>query len=230
MVHFKFLALAVGAAALCAGANAAPVGSTTSASAGTTFNTADLTGFQTSGDDMAGSKVTVFFTGGGSSTANWTSAGSAIGTGWSLGLAGDSFSSPWTLTNTGNTGIAGFSFDGVPGNTVFDIVSGPTNSPGSSNGNAFGDADASSGVTFATAAYTNRLTVGGVFYGDLYTQMNVNFTGSLGSRGVFKFVADTDNALAATGGITPSIPEPETYALMLAGLGMMAYMARRRKA
>ena len=34
---------------------------------------------------------------------------------------------------------------------------------------------------------------------------------------------------AATGSITPAVPEPETYALMLAGLGAIAMLARRRR-
>ena len=71
------------------------------------------------------------------------------------------------------------------------------------------------------STYTDRLNIGGVFHSDLYTSRTVNFTGALGS-GAFQFIADTDNASAAPGGITLGIPEPETYALMLAGLGMAA--------
>jgi hypothetical protein len=29
--------------------------------------------------------------------------------------------------------------------------------------------------------------------------------------------------------ITPAVPEPETYAMFMAGLGLMGFMARRRK-
>ena len=39
-----------------------------------------------------------------------------------------------------------------------------------------------------------------------------------------------DNLTLAQRAVAPAIPEPETYALMLAGLGLMAYVARRRKA
>lgn len=43
-------------------------------------------------------------------------------------------------------------------------------------------------------------------------------------------VPDFSNATLFARDITTPVPEPETFALMLAGLGMMGFMARRRKA
>jgi hypothetical protein len=43
------------------------------------------------------------------------------------------------------------------------------------------------------------------------------------------FLAGLKGGTSTGGGITPSIPEPETYALMLAGIGVVAFVARRRK-
>ena len=214
MNKYKFLGLAGAVAVLTGAAHAAPVGSSFSSVAGTPFNAVSLNGLQALGDDLVGSKVTILFAGGGSGTANWLAtaagAGSASTGAWSLALSGDSFSSNWTLTNLGNTGITGFSFGGFPGNTVFDIVDSPATTSKSANDDAFGSADAAGGVTFAIPAYSNQLSIGGLFFGDLHTSMAVNSTSVLGSGGTFRFTADADNASAATGGITSGISKPAT--------------------
>src|SRR5262249_19739164 len=144
------------------------------------------------------------------STGIWNNTG-ASGIGWSLSEIGDTFSSTWTFSNTGSTAIASFAFNCVPGNTVFDIVSSPDDSPGSSSGRPFSNLDGPSGLG-VSALYTNRLTVGGVFYNDEYTMLVVSFAGGgLTGDHAITFLADTDNASPSTGGITPGVPEPSTW-------------------
>lgn len=60
---------------------------------------------------------------------------------------------------------------------------------------------------------------------------NLDFTGNLAAHGTatatFKLNAD-DNTTSFTLTQVPTIPEPETYAMLLAGLGLMGAIARRR--
>lgn len=226
----KKIILIAGGALLSFQASAVAIVSNTSTVPGTAFNTVALTGFSTFSSQMVGSLVSVTFADGSNSSATWAAAG-ATGTGFSLTLAGDSFGSNWTLTNTSDSkGIVGFSFDGRPGNTVFDILPSNPVSPGSASGRAFSSVNGPDTISLAQGVYSDTLAVDGTFYGDLYLKLAVSFTGALGSDQSLTFLADTDNADVAKGGITPAIPEPETYALMLAGLALVGAVARKRRA
>lgn len=57
-----------------------------------------------------------------------------------------------------------------------------------------------------------------------YAVVNVNGGFSYGDP----FIPASPNALQA--GLIPATPEPETYAMMMAGLGFIGAIARRRKA
>jgi hypothetical protein len=207
-------------------ANAATL--TVSYTAGTTYNATSLTGFATDPADMGGSLVTVTFADNSTSSASWGTTG-ASALGWSLTEVGDTFNGTWTFTNTSNQSIKGFAFNGV-----FDVVPNTTNSPGSSTGKSI-DLISAPGPLNVDVTYTNQLTVGGVFYNDLYTMMIFAFSGNgpsangLASGASIRYVTDTDNASATTGGITTGVPEPSTWAMMILGFFGIGFVAYRRK-
>lgn len=77
----------------------------------------------------------------------------------------------------------------------------------------------------------STFTLGSQFYDDMATGLEVKIDIDYGSDRwkvvLSKSVIATDGALLPTP--VPAVPEPETYAMMLAGLGLIGGIARRRK-
>jgi hypothetical protein len=192
-----------------------------------------LTGFQTTGAQMSGLKVTATFNDGFSQTLSWAatgaSSGGVFGDIWSLTQSGDTFSSVWNFVmGTDHGQLVSFLLDasGPQQVTVFDTTSG-----------AFGEtAGSAAGKDFAfsfcnscdvTATYSNAVAViPGSATGDTFHTLLVTFDQGTGPRTDFSFVQDTDNDSRL---ITGFVPEPGTFPLMgLALLGMGAVLRRRR--
>lgn len=189
--------------------------------------TTAIAGFTTEGDDMAGMEVTV----NGTETVIWTAtgpdAGAAIGTGWSLSEAGDTFSSSWTLSST--IGMQSLFIDAGPGDTMFDTLSDAFHTPGSALGRPFELLDDGGFDGDIDVTYTGPVSLTGeAFAGDLFRNMLVEFTSPF--TGTLTFLADTDNA-AVEGDITPTTPViPAPGALALASLGSATlFWVRRRR-
>ena len=76
------------------------------------------------------------------------------------------------------------------------------------------------GLDDAQAAEAQAAVFGGDF-SSVRVGLDASLSGSAAGPDTF--------FLASAGGVVPAIPEPETWALMLGGLGLVAQMARRRR-
>ena len=139
---------------------------------------------------------------------------------------------PFTVSHTAAGLLTGLLFEGAPGDTVFDIIATQSLSPGSGLGLAYTDQSSPSGSI--NVVYSRPLSVGGTFYGDLFLNMDVDYSGltggGLAAGTTLTFLADTDNVSVA-GDITPSvIPLPGAGWLLLSALAGLGTLAGRRRA
>ena len=215
---------------------AIPVPITINTDAGSDFTTTGLSGFQTGAGEMNGMEITAFFSDNSSETAIMGNT-TAAGTGWGVSFtASTTFENPWTVSVSNVSGnlITSMLFSGAPGDTVFDIVEGTSNTNGSATGHPFQDVDYTGSTLDAiTATYINRVLLNGVFFGDLYESVRLDFFSMGGSGGLaandrLVFETDTDNS-ATKGGIKP-VPEPASLALFALGIAGLGITRRRKSA
>jgi len=81
----------------------------------------------------------------------------------------------------------------------------------------------------SSTAWTTMDTTGSVFGPGLF---HGEWTGFIGA-GIHDFSLEVTTDCCGSGGmewaISTAVPEPETYAMLLAGLGLLGFVARRRK-
>lgn len=200
---------------------------TVSSGGGTSHNAAGLTGFATTGALMDGMVVTGCV-GGICTSSVWgttgADAGAASTAAWKLSMSGDTFSSKWTLENLSAADLlTSLTISGREGKTVFDTITDPELSPGSARGGAIRYATNPNGFPDARAQYKDPLSIGGVFHGDLFLSLFVDFGNGFANS--IDFIADTDNVPVNTP-IDPVVPEPATYVLLGAGLAVMGFARR----
>lgn len=184
-----------------------------------------LTGFTTTGDMMAGMRITASFVDGSSESAIWSAtnstSGGAFGTGWSLTESGNSFNQPWSFNNAG-LGITSLIIDAIPGNTVFDIYPYGNNLPqtdGSADGWGF---ETLTGQSPTSSAYSDVIDISA---GDLFGKLSLYWTE--GFTGLMNFRADTDsgssrNPVQPRDPVTRNTPPVVDFALPIIDEGQTA--------
>jgi len=140
-----------------------------------------------------------------------------------LGDGSAYFGDTFNANNNGNTFADRFTF------TISDTTGASLNALASSFGgvaltglslyNSTGDLVPSSGTWLQTNNYDLwTLTGTNLSAGNYYLQVSGNLT------------SDNPASFSGSVALAAPVPEPETYGMMLAGLGVLGFLARRRKA
>jgi hypothetical protein len=196
--------------------------------AGTTNTTTALTGFSTTGAQMDGMSVRAFFSDGSQSVGTWADTGASSGAAsvasrFSLSESGDTFGGTWSLSNlAAGLSITRVVIDAGVGDSVFDLTSPATGTPGSANGWTFQLVSAN--VWDIVATYRNQVALGAAApVGDLWRHLDIAFNNAngLASGQTVQYIADTDN-LQFAGDIAPVVPLPMAVwggLVLLGGIG-----------
>ena len=207
--------------------------------------------YKTTGADMAGMKVTSFFSDGTNESAIWQATGAdsgeAKGTNWVMAEAGDTFYSPWTLTYQYNNGVllTGFQIDGFAAGSgevgvMFDrTFPGRTGVPQNGTPDSFlgRDFELVNPVPFDIAiTYTGAIGVAGASpVGDEFRWINAQFFNLGGIIDEFTTFPASQAGLDGENirllefrqdSNNPIVPEPASIGMI--GLGMLLLMRRRR--
>jgi hypothetical protein len=199
----------------------------------TQFTTALAAADVATGQDMAGMRVTAFFSNGTTQQVIWgatgTEAGGALGTGWQLTQASNTIDFDWTLTSSA-ANINRLLIDAGPGNAVFDAIETPAGTPNSGLGFPFTETSAV-GTFSVLPTYRDVVALkGSLPVGDIFRVLDLSFTnpGGFTPGHALMFLADTDR-LGLPGDIAP-VPEPGTFVLLTTALvTMLGYRWRFHK-
>jgi len=193
---------------------------------GTTYTTSAIASV-VDGDDQDGITVKATFADGSTQTQIWApeggGQGGVFGTGWSLGVSGDTISSNWDLLVDNTLSLTSLEIDGVGGDIVFDRFTSPP-STGTANSSIGLDFEEVTTSFVQTATYSNRVALTSDPtnpFGDVFTKLTLGFGN--GFNGQLFYKADTDPSSTLIAGTTPpptGTPEPSAVLGLLA-LGLV---------